>query len=440
MSSGEAAENVRSVTGIFGPRAIPVNHPATSGSVKMHIRDSRWRPPCTSGTRGPPPVHEDGRLATDCMVVAEDPAQLIHASRMDASLGARRMLRATIAYFLEAGPTAGRRTSMDPRPLTFRFATLALAWLASAPAHASLLVVLNKQDNALVTIDPVALKVVGRVATGNGPHEVATSADGKLAFVTNYGDQQPNNSLSVIDLAAMKELRRIDLGAFARPHGIEVRNGKAFVTSEVTRSVVRFDPATDRIDWINGTGQTVTHMLAVTADGRRLFTANIGSNTVTAIHIGTGPEFPAQIRQISVGAQPEAIAITPDDREVWAGHNGDGHISIIDTTTNTVKQTIKAGEMPIRIKFTPDGKRALVSDPRGGELIVFDVASRKADKRLKIEGLPLGIQMQPDGKRAYVALAQANKVAVLDLATVEIVAQIETGRAPDGLAWSVLTP
>jgi len=322
-----------------------------------------------------------------------------------------------------------------------RASLLLLAVLSFATtAHAALLVVLNKQDNALVTVDPVALKVLGRVTTGNGPHEVATSADGRLAFVTNYGDQQPNNSLSVIDLVAMKELRRIDLGAFQRPHGIEVRNGKAFVTSEVTRTVFRFDPATDRIDWINGTGQQTTHMLAMTADGRRIFTANIGSNTVTAINIGTGPAFPAVIRQIPVGAQPEAIAITPDDKEVWAGHNADGHISIIDTATNAVKETIKAGDMPIRIKFTPDGRRALVSDPRGGELIVFDTATRKPDKRLKLDGVPLGIQMQPDGKRAYVALTEANKVAVLDLARLEIVAQVETGKAPDGLAWSVLTP
>ena len=43
-------------------------------------------------------------------------------------------------------------------------------------------------------------------------------------------------------------------------------------------------------------------------------------------------------------------------------------------------------------------------------------------------------------RRAYVALAQAGKVAVVDLAQLEMVAQIETGRAPDGLAWSVMTP
>jgi len=34
-------------------------------------------------------------------------------------------------------------------------------------------------------LDPSAMKVVGHVPVGEGPHEVAT--DGKLAFVANYG-------------------------------------------------------------------------------------------------------------------------------------------------------------------------------------------------------------------------------------------------------------
>jgi YVTN family beta-propeller protein len=319
-------------------------------------------------------------------------------------------------------------------PVAFAFCAIT----ASALAHADLLIVLNKTEGTMIAIDPSTLKIVGKVATGNGPHEAATSADGRLAFVTNYGAQQPGNSLSVIDLAEMKELRRIDLGAFMRPHGIEQRNGKLYITSEVTRTVFRFDPATDKVDWINGTGQTASHMLAMPADGRRLFTTNIGSNNVTAINIGTGPQWPALIVQIPVGSQPEGIDISPDGKEVWAGHNGDGGISIIDTSTNKVTATLKAGQLPIRIKFTPDGRHALVSDPKASELIVFDVASRKDVKRLKLEGLPLGIQLQPDGKRAYVSLAQANQVAVIDLEKLEVVARIETGMGPDGLAWSSL--
>ena len=82
------------------------------------------------------------------------------------------------------------------------------------------LIVLNKEDAALVIVDPATRKVVGRVPTGESPHEVAVSPDGKLAFVANYGAQTPGQTISIIDLAARKEQRRLDLGSLRRPHGI----------------------------------------------------------------------------------------------------------------------------------------------------------------------------------------------------------------------------
>ena len=302
-------------------------------------------------------------------------------------------------------------------------------------AGASALLILNKIENTLAIVDPVSLRVLGKVPTGEGPHEVVTSADGRTAYVANYGTQQKvGNSISIIDIAARKEIKRLELGALLRPHGIVVANGKVYFTAEVNRVIARYDPATDRIDLILGTGQSITHMIAVTPDGRRAYTANIVSDTVTAIDF-TAP-VPQQVSQIQVGKQPEGIDVSPDGREVWVGQNGDGYISIIDTATNKVKETVKVGEVPIRVKFTPDGKRVLVSDPKAGELIVLDAATRKELKRLKVEGTPVGVLVAPDGARAFVAAIQANKVIVIDLRKLEIAGTIEAGQGPDGLAWA----
>lgn len=307
--------------------------------------------------------------------------------------------------------------------------------LAAAPAFAQdRLLVLNKSDNTLVAVDPIAMKVVGSLAVGRGPHEVVASPDGKHAYISNYGDQQPNNSLSVVDLGRMREVARVDLGPLARPHGLAYAAGKVYFTSELSRTVARFDPASQVIDWIGGTGQTATHMVAASSDGRRLYTTSIGSNSVTALVVGNVA--PGGITQIPVGAQPEAIDLAPDGRDLWVGHNGDGHISIIDTTTNAVKETFKVGEVPIRLKFTPDGKRVVVSDAKGNAVVVVDVATRKEVKRIPMDGLPLGIQVSPDGRRAYVSRTQVNRVDAIDLDTLEVVGSLVTGRGPDGLAWA----
>ncbi len=308
--------------------------------------------------------------------------------------------------------------------------------LEAQAASKSVLLVLNKIENTMAIIDPMSLKVLGRVPTGTGPHEVIASADGKLAYVANYGNQQTlGNSISIIDIAARKEIKRVELGALFRPHGIVESGGKIYFTIEVNRAIARYDPVTARVDWIMGTGQTATHMLAITPDGKRAYTANIASDTVTAIELNAPPG-PKQITQISVGKQPEAIDISPDGRELWVGQNGDGSISIIDIATNKVKETVKVGEVPIRVKFTPDGKRVLVSDAKAGELIILDAATRKEIKRLTVEGTPVGILIAPNGNRAFIAASEANKVLVIDLEKLALAETIEPGQGPDGMAWA----
>ena len=309
---------------------------------------------------------------------------------------------------------------------------------AQAAANSTLLI-LNKIDNTLAIVDPLSLRVLGKVPTGEGPHEVVASADGRTAYVANYGTQaKVGNSISIIDIASRREIKRVELGPLLRPHGIVLSNGKVYFTAEVNRVIARYDPATDRVDWIMGTGQSITHMLVITPDGRRAYTANIVSDTVTSIDF-TLP-VPQQVSQIQVGKQPEAIDVSPDGRELWVGQNGDGHISIIDTATNKVKETFKVGEVPIRVKFTPDGRRVVVSDPKASEVIVLDAATRKEIKRLKVEGTPVGVLIAPDGTRAFVAAMQANKVMVIDLAKMEIAGTIEAGQGPDGLAWATGSP
>jgi YVTN family beta-propeller protein len=199
-------------------------------------------------------------------------------------------------------------------------------------------------------------------------------------------------------VASLKEVKKVDLGALARPHGIAENGGeRVYFTSEATRTIARYDPAADKVDWVAGTGQTATHMLVVAKDGKRFWTANIGSDTATEIQVGPPV---GGIWQFKVGKQPEAIDISPDEREVWVGQNGDGHISIIGHRKARGEGKLQVGELPIRLKFTPDGKRVVVTDPKGSAVIVIDAATRKEVKRIPMDGVPLGIQMAPDGKRA----------------------------------------
>lgn len=196
--------------------------------------------------------------------------------------------------------------------------TLLFASFFAASIYAQndpVLVVLNKNDSNLAILDPATMKILAKIPVGDSPHEVVISADGKTAYISNYGAQKPGNSLSIIDLATRRETKRVDLGGFYRPHELAEIDGKLYFTSETSRTVARYDPATDKIDWVMGTGQSATHMLVISNDKKRMYTANIASDSVTAINLGAPPS-PANITQIAVGKQPEAIHISPDGAEV----------------------------------------------------------------------------------------------------------------------------
>jgi YVTN family beta-propeller protein len=307
---------------------------------------------------------------------------------------------------------------------------------AAAQGPGTRLIVLNKEDATLVTVDPANGRILGRVPTGEGPHEVAVSADGRTAVVGNYGAQTPGSSLSVIDLVGMKELHRVDVTPLRRPHGVFFNGGSAYFTSETNRIVARYDVASNRIDWLFGTGQSGTHMVWVNADATKMYTCNIGSDSISILERGANPLAWNQT-VVPVGKGPEGFDVSPDGRELWAAHSRDGGVSIIDLEQKKVTATLDLQtKRSNRLKFTPDGKLALISDLDAGELLAVDVPSRKLAKKIPLGRMVEGILMQPDGARAYVAVNGENYVAVVDLKTLAVTSRIETGRGPDGMAWA----
>lgn len=305
----------------------------------------------------------------------------------------------------------------------------------SAPAQAKpVLVVLSKAESTLAIIDPATMKVTAKVPTGDSPHEVVISMDGKTAFVANYGAQTPGSSLSVIDIATAKELRRVDLTPLLRPHGLQFLAGKLYFTAETNRLIGRYDPATNKVDWVMGTGQNASHMIAVSADQKRIYTANIGSDTITAFEFQNVPPAPSKVTQITVGKQPEAIDLSPDGKEVWTGLNAEGLVEIVDTTANKSVAKINVNGRPYRVKFAPDGKTVVCSMVNSKDLVVIDAAARKELKRLKLEGVPLGIVFSADGRTAFVTMVEPDAVLKVDLETMSVTSRMDAGKAPDGVA------
>ncbi|HXR39528.1 MAG TPA: hypothetical protein VN776_10570 [Terracidiphilus sp.] len=332
------------------------------------------------------------------------------------------------------------------------------------------LLALSKQDHTLAIVDPADLHAVARIPVGDDPHEVIASADGKTAYVSNYGFGA-FHTLAVIDLVGQTRLASIDLGALRGPHGLDFKLGKVWFTAEAAKAIGSYDPASGKIDWIMGTGQDRTHMLYVFGDGKRIVTTNVNAATVTILEKTEGrasgpppgmPPGPPQgpppgggpgaggpppgpppappggdwkLTVIPVGRGAEGFDVSPDGKEAWVANARDGTVSVIDIAAKKVTATLAATVQGAnRLKFTPDGKLVLIT--AGGALVVLDAATHAEVKRLADVHGSGGIQMQPDGARAYVACGRDGYVAAIDLKTLEMVGKVDVA-GPDGLAWAV---
>ncbi|MGA2074470.1 MAG: YncE family protein [Terriglobia bacterium] len=342
---------------------------------------------------------------------------------------------------------------------------------ASAQTPSEALLVLAKSDESLAIVDPVSLHVVGRAPSGPDPHEVIASADGKLAYISNYGGSDSDlNTISVVDLVSQKALPAINLGALHSAHGLAFAGGKLYFTVETNKTIGRYDPTAGRVDWVMGTGQDRTHMVWVSKNLEQLVTSNVNSATISIIERisppgggfgpppgappGTatppgfrpspgGPRKTWEVTNVRAGRGCEGFDVSPDGKEIWAANARDATVTIIDFAAKRATQTIHISVNGAnRLKFTPDGARVFVSGlgfggRSGNDLVVIDATSRKEIKHFDLGGGAAGILMDPHGSRAFVAVSGKDYVAVVDLKSLEVTGRISVGKQPDGLAWAV---
>src|SRR5437016_9658123 len=272
--------------------------------------------------------------------------------------------------------------------------------LAEAQRPSPVLLVLEKSDNMLAIVDLSSLQIMARVPAGPDPHEIVASPDSKLAYISNYGGSDSTlNTISVIDLVARKALPPINLGALRSAHGLAFAGGMLYFTAETNKIVGRFDPVTQSVDLVLGTGQDRTHMVAVSESLDRIVTSNVSSGTISIIEqvsLPTGPPRKTwRVINVAAGRGAEGFDVSPDGKEIWAANAQDAAVTIIDVASRRVTQTVP---IPVkganRLKFTPDGKRVLSSGlgaGAGANLGGLDAATRKELKSLDLGGGAAGI-------------------------------------------------
>ena len=319
------------------------------------------------------------------------------------------------------------------------------AALAGFPALAAdskgWLLVANKGDKTMGIIDPVAGKQVATVPEdGTTGHELVASPDGKRAFVPIFGDSgvgkkgTDGSLIRVIDLAKREIVGTIDFGKGVRPHCAVMgpRDGLLYVTTELLNAISIIDPKTLKIVGSVPTSQPESHMLAITRDGRRGYTANVGPGTVSVLDL----EARKVITVIPVSATTQRISLSVDDRWVFTSDQTKPQLAVISTATNAVSKWIPMAGTGYGTAPTPDGRWLLVALSGENKLAVIDLKTLEVAHTIDLPKAPQECLVRPDGRAAYVSCDASRKVAVIDVQAWKVNKLIDAGAGVDGLAWA----
>lgn len=315
----------------------------------------------------------------------------------------------------------------------------ALLVAAAAPVHADTLLVGNKVEHTLSFVDLKSGKEVARRETGRAPHELAVSPDGRTAVAVSYREQGfTGDTLHVFDIASATKSSVITLPGHKGLHGLKwVGKGRhLIVTSEVTRNVAVVDIDARNLVASIPTAQDGSHMVAVSNDGRRAYVANIGSGSFSAIDLTRN----AKLRDVAVGAGAEAIALSPDGRQLWVGANDARKVVLFKTGSLDKLGEFATDGVPIRVEFSPNGRLVAISEPDRDRVTIVDARTRERVAAIDLGKVgykaPVTMLFSPDGRRLWVAATGSAAVAEIDTSGWTIARKFAAGQGADGLAFS----
>ena len=304
------------------------------------------------------------------------------------------------------------------------------------------LLVVCKDDSTLEVIDLETSRPAGAVvASGFTPHEVVATDDGRRAYMPVYSNAPVGSPgtdgrrVDVVDLLTLQRVGEIHLPFPSRPHQSSLLpTDRVIVSTELDESVTVINQRTLRVVARLPTGQAESHTFAVSVNGSRLVTANVGPGSVSIIDVPSR----TLLGVVKVAEKVNRICLEPDGRFAYTADQGSPRIAVIDTQLIEHVASIELPSIGFGTAVTSDGSHIVVALRTASEIAVVDRRSGEVVHRVATPNHPQAIVLHPDGVRAYSACDAADCVVEVDIRAGRLLRRMDTGRNPDGIAWSPL--
>jgi YVTN family beta-propeller protein len=325
-------------------------------------------------------------------------------------------------------------------------AVIGAAIAGTALAAPDKVFVADEESSTVSVLDAGSFKKIAAVSVGRGPHNVQISPDGKLAWVTNNGEQgqgmgkgghaamSSGGEVWAIDTASHAVVAKIPVGKHPA-HVVLTPDGRfAYVTNGGEDTVSAVDIEARKVVATIPVG-AYPHGIRVSPNGQEAYVANLKGGSVSVIDIRENKE----VARIPVGKGPAQTGFAPDGRLAFVSLSQENKVALIDPVARKVLKKVAVGTVPIQIYATPDSKTLLVANQGtkqkpGNTVSMIDLADSKVVNTVRTGPGAHGVVVDREGRYAYVSNIYENSVSVLDLKSAKVVANVRVGEGPNGIS------
>jgi YVTN family beta-propeller protein len=317
---------------------------------------------------------------------------------------------------------------------------------------------MKNQDNFLIFVTSVALVyfLIISSSCALASSEQSNSHTAPYAYITNH----ESDNVSVIDtinntVTATVPVRSHPFGVAVSPDG-----KKVYVANNSDDNVSVIDTAAKNIISTVPIGvDPIGYFpfgVAVSPDGGKIYVTNTYKGCVTktckgrkhsneeenhfSVHV-IDTTTNTVTDTVPVGSFPKGITVSPDGKKVYVTNSWNDNVSVIDTAINTVTATVPVGRFPEGIAINPTGTKVYVTNSLDDNVSIINTSTNDVIATVNVGINPVGVAVNPEGTKVYVTnvgnfSVPDNTVSVIDTATENVTATVKVGQQPVGISVS----
>ncbi|TAK67789.1 MAG: hypothetical protein EPO24_00045 [Bacteroidetes bacterium] len=244
----------------------------------------------------------------------------------------------------------------------------------------------------------------------------------RKVYVPNQGE----DNVAIIDMDSLVVTRYIPVGRYSAiegPHFIVANEHFWYVSLISAGEVWKYDAHTDTmVSRVSVQGAPA--LLALTPDGSKLYVSQFmtsSTNKITVINTSTM----SVKTTINVWTMPHGIRMTHDGSKVFVANMMSDNLSVVDVAADTVIQTVSLAYdvnpfgptkyAPMEVAVSPNDSIVLVTCSENEEVRMFDAYTYELLDSIPVGEQPWHLQFTPDGNFCYVSNREGNSVSMIHL-------------------------